>query len=405
MIQKILATLLIILSLGGCGKDIKDNKEKVYTTFEEVMEDGKNKEVSIFMWGGNDGINKYMDNFVKKRLKEKYNITLKRVPMNASDFVAKILNEKKNNTKESTIDVIWVNAENFKVLKEAKGLYGPFTNVLINQNTLYNPNLNELHYDSGIPIEGYEAMWGAAQLVYSYDNEIIKSPPKTYKEILEFSRKYPGKFTYPNPLSDFVGSAFVRNAYFELTDMDFSKEISKEEFLEISKPVIEYFKQLNPYLWNKGESFPQTVALQDNLFKNNEVYITIGFEVYKTAGKILKKEYKPSVKTFVLDSGTIGNSHYLGIPYNAKEKAGGILVIDYLQGAEAQIEKMKPEVWGDMSGIDVEKLSENEKEKIKKIEEVPGVLTSKELLSKRRADMNSTYIQWVEEIWEEQIIN
>ncbi len=374
------------------------------TKFEELVEMGKNQEVSIFMWGGNNSINMYYDDFIAKNLKELYNITLKRVPMNAPDFVAKLLNEKKNRLKNGSIDIIWVNAENFRALKKAKALYGPFTQHLQNQKKYYDTQLADLHYDNGIAIEGYEAILGSAQLVHSYDSARMSMPPTSYKEFLEYAKKHPNRLTYANPVNDFVGSAFVRNAYFELTDFNANNKYTYDEFLTLSKPVIAYFKELHPYLWNKGNVFPANVSQQYNMFKNNEIDFISGFEVFRTQGLVEKGEYPKSARSLVFENGTIGNSHYLAIPYNARHKAAALLVIDFLQSPLAQIEKMKAKVWGDLTAIDTKKLSDTDKEKIAQIEEGEAIISSQKLFESRIPDMNAQYIDWIEKIWEEEII-
>ncbi len=66
-----------------------------YTSWEEVVDAGSDKEVTILMWGGNEGINQYMDTFVADNLKEQYGIILNRVPMGAGDYLNKLINEKK----------------------------------------------------------------------------------------------------------------------------------------------------------------------------------------------------------------------------------------------------------------------------------------------------------------------
>ncbi len=400
---------LIMGVLSGCntGTASDENEESMEETraFEEIETIGKGQKVQFFMWGGNERINQYIDEFVTPNVKELYDIELVRVPMEAPDFVAKVLNEKKSNIEEGTIDVLWINAENFKILKDIGGLYGPFTQVLPNQSQYYDQELESLYYDSGIEIEGKEAIYGSAQLVYSYDSKRVENPPKSYQEIMAYAKENEGKVTYPNPLEDFVGSAFVRNAYFELTDFDRGKEYSFEEFEELSEPVIEYFKELHPYLWKEGKAFPATVALQDTMFINGEVDFTVAFEVYQPAGKIEAGEYPDTVRSYVLDTGTIGNSHYLAIPYNSPHKEGAMLVINYLQSPEAQIEKMNPDVWGDLTPMDVHTLSESEKKEIEALESNDAIVPVEELYQKRVDDMNAEYIEWIEEIWEKEIIH
>ncbi len=405
--KKIVTAIMCIAVLGfmACSPNAPTSQTETFSTWQEVVNSGSGNDVSIFMWGGNDSVNLYFDEFVASNVKDLYNINLTRVPMNAPDFVAKVINEKKNNIEEGTIDILWINAENFRALKTIDAFYGPFTQLLDNQKKYYDPDLGDLHYDSGVAIEGTEAILGSAQLVFTYDEERLQNPPKTYAEILEYAKENPGKITYPNPIQDFVGAAFMRNAYFELTDADFTKEYTYDEFVSLSEPVITYFKEIHPYMWNEGEAFPASIAQQDDMFRNGAIDILYGFEVYRTAGLIEQNEYPETVKTYVLETGTLGNSHYLAIPYNAPQKAAAMLVIDFLQSPLAQIEKMKPGVWGDMSAIDYTKLSEAEQQSMNEIQDNDAIIPTDILLNHRHSDMKAEYIDWIKQIWDEKIIN
>ncbi len=394
-------TLAGILLFTACSSTNDIKKIEDLSNWQDVLDSGKNKEVSILMWGGNESINQYMDGFVANRVKELYNITLKRVPMNAPDYLTKLINEKKSDLKKGTADLLWINAENFLTAKTAGLLSGPFTNLLPNLNTYYDMNASDLSYDSGIEIQGYEAIWGRAQLVFTYDTQTIASPPKNYKELLEWAKAHPGKFTYPKLPDDFVGTVFVRNAFYELTGQSdtFQKELTQEEFSVLAKPVMGYFAELSPYLWNKGESYPATQAQLDELFKNGEINMTMGFEVGKTAGLVASKVYAQTVTTYVFDTGTIGNSHYLAVPFNSPEQAAALLVIDFLESPEAQIEKMKSEVWGDMPAFDVIKLTAEQSRLFNNVEQATASLSLKELTDKRLPEMKSAYIDWIKTLW------
>ncbi len=407
-ITKIMALLLTTALLAGCSPQKESTtQESGISSWQEALEEGRGQEVTILMWGGNEDVNKYMDGYVSSSLKEKYGITLKRVPMNAPEFMSKLLNEKKAGLEEGTADLLWINAENFRTAKEAGILWGPFTHMLSNLNQYYDLQASDLIYDTGIPIEGYEAIWGRAQLVLTYDSRYIQEPPKSFKELLEWVKENPGKFTYPKLPDDFAGVAFVRTAYYELTgEADiFQQEMTKEKFLEISSPVMAYFEEMKPYLWREGRAYPATQAQQDELFKNGEVYLTMGFEIGKTAGMVEKGAYPETARAYVLDTGTIGNSHYLAIPYNSPQKAAALLVIDFLQSLEAQTEKLKPEVWGDMPAFDAIKLSEDHVLQLEMDTKSPASISMEELTAKRLPEMKSQYIDWIKELWVEEIGN
>ena len=403
--KKIMILMLMLFALIGCQSEASKQID-AYTEWNDVISDGSKKEVTILMWGGNESINQYMDGYVSDSLKEKYGITLQRVPMNAPEYLAKLINEKKGGVEVGTADLLWINAENFRTAREGQLLDGPFTSLLPNLKTFYDNTASDLNYDSGIAIEGYEGIWGRAQLVFSYD-ESSSVAPKSYQELLEYAKSNPGRITYPRLPDDFVGVAFVRNAYYELTGESdvFQTDMSKEAFEELSEPVMAYFKTLSPYLWNNGETYPATQAQLDELFRNGEIDITMGFEIGKTAGLVASGVYPETVSTFVFDTGTIGNSHYLAIPYNAPEKAAALLVMDFLQSPEAQVEKMKSDVWGDMPAFDVDKIDDKMLSILETIESKSGVLSLDELTQKRNPEMKAQYIEWIKELWIENIGN
>lgn len=404
--KKIIIVVIILALIGvACSTKIDETNVSDYKTWDDVVKQGENSDVTILMWGGNESINTYMDTFVANNMKELYGITLKRVPMNAPDFLNKLLNEKKNNIKKGSADLLWINGENFRTAKDAEIIDGPFTDLLPNLDKFYDKTASDLSYDSGVLINGYEGIWGRAQLVFTYDSIDTPNPPKSFKELKEWVMKNPGKFTYPKLPDDFAGTAFVRTAYYELTgERDkFSEELSQAEFNELSKPVYDYLNDIAPFLWREGQAYPATQAQLDELFKNGEVAMTMGFEVGKTAGLIADGVYSSSVKSYVFDTGTIGNSHYLAIPYNSLEKAGALLVMDFLQSPKAQLEKMKPTVWGDMPAFDVNQLSAEEKAVLKSFEEVEGALSINELTTKRLPEMKAIYIDWIKELWVENI--
>lgn len=397
--------LSLILIMSACSSDDNVIDITSLNTWEEVVEAGSGREVTILMWGGNEGINQYMDNFVASHLKEMYDITLNRVPMNAPEYLAKLINEKKTDVQVGTGDLVWINAENFRTAKEGGLLSGPFTKVLDNQSRYYDLQAADMIYDSGIPIEGYEGIWGRAQLVLTYDSAKVDNPPRNFEELKTWVKANPGRFTYPKLPDDFVGTAFVRTAYYELTgEVDkYQSDLTQAEFEELSVPVMNYFNEIAPYLWEEGKAYPATQAQQDELFKNGEVDMTMGFEVGKTSGLIASGIYPNTVETYVFDTGTIGNSHYLAIPFNAPEKAAAMLVIDFLESPEAQLEKMNPEVWGDMPAFDVSKISEDQAILLESYENVPGAVSLDELTSARLPEMKATYIDWIKKIWVENI--
>ena len=57
-------------------------------------------------------------------------------------------------------------------------------------------------------------------------------------------------------------------------------------------------------------------------------------------GELLRAVLPDTARSFVLDGGTIGNAHFLAIPYNAAHKEGAMVVVNFLMSPEAQARNM-----------------------------------------------------------------
>lgn len=105
-------------------------------------------------------------------------VTLKRVPMNdTKDILNKLLAEKQTGKKEGSMDIIWINGENFKTAKENDLLWGAFADKLPNMKQYVDTDAPDMAYDFGLATNGLEAPWGKAQFVFVYDADQVTNPP------------------------------------------------------------------------------------------------------------------------------------------------------------------------------------------------------------------------------------
>lgn len=403
----LLVILVLMSSLVACGQkeNISAINENVLdNSWEEIIESSKGTTVNFYGWGGSQQTNEWLDNYLGKELKKKYNINLNRVPMNIDDILNKLLGEKQLNTQEGTVDVIWINGENFYTAKENHLLFGPFTHKLPNFNKYVDKDSQEVQYDFGFPVEGYEAPYGKAQFVMIYDKDRIDAAPKNHEEILEMVKKNPGRFTYSAP-PDFTGSAFVRNIIYDIVGYEqfMAMEADKEIVAKEIQPAIDFLKEIKPYLWKEGKTYPATVAQLDNMYADNEVDMTISYNPNHVSGKIKNGEFPETSQAAILDKGTIGNTHFLAIPYNSTNKAGALAVINHILSVDSQASKYDPKNWGDLPVLDNSKLSEEEKDIFRSIELGKGTLKQSILLEHRVPEMPSSLVPIIEELWQESI--
>lgn len=363
-------------------------------------QDSKEKTVSMYMWGGSESINNYMDKWVTPRLKDK-GIKLNRVPVtDIKDTVNKLIMEKQVGKADGSVDILWLNGENFRLSKDSKILSEPFVDTLSNYNKYVAKDSPEVKYDFGEETNGLEAPWGKVQFVFIYDSEKVKNPPKSFEELKIWIKSNPGKFAYPSS-EDFTGSAFLRQGLFELNGgyEKFMTTFDENAMNEASKPLWNYLNEIKPFLWQQGKTYPENLAKLDKLYSNGEVWMSMGYDEARAESEIKKGNFPKSTKTFILDKGTLANTHFLTIPFNSNLKDSAKEVIDFLLSPEAQIAKFDPSIWGDGLAIDVNKLSVEDVKKVKAIDRGSSTLSLEVLQNHRTPEIKADYVELLEKGW------
>ncbi|MFP4661450.1 MAG: ABC transporter substrate-binding protein [Halanaerobiales bacterium] len=390
----VLISLLFLSSMT-----LAAGEELLEKDWQEIVSLADGSRVNFYMWGGDREINNWVDTFVADSLEELYNINLNRVPMGPDDYLNKLLAEKQINRKKGSIDLLWINGENFKTAREHDLLFGPFADVLPNFNKYIDKTSVETTTDFGFPTEGYEVPYGKAQFVFIYNTEKIDKPPLNFSELAEWVKENPGKFTYP-ALPDFTGSAFVRHVIYELTGgYEQFFDIEEVELAERIKPALNYLAEIEPYLWREGDSYPATIAQLDNMFADGEVWMSMAYHPSKASGEIKKGNFPNSTRTFVLEDGTISNTHFLAIPFNASNKAGALVTADFLESFEAQLSKMNPALWGDTPVFSFDRLTEEEREAVEAIDLGIATLSQEKLQEHRVPEIPAHLVPLIEEEW------
>ena len=317
-----------------------------FSTWEEVLAAADGTTVNWFMWGGSDTINSNVDNDIGDAIKEQFNITLNRVPADAADFVNKVLDESAAGVTEGgTIDLMWINGENFATLKNADLMYGPWAESL--PNAIYVPWQDAaIANDFGEPVVGLESPWGHAQFVVEYDTAFVSDAPTTFEALQTWVHENPGQFTYP-AIPDFVGSVFVRHLFYWAAGGPdaFLGEFDQAVYDQYAPTVWGYLNDLKPDLWRGGDTYPEGAAMAD-LMANQEIHFNLSYDPARASTNIAAGTYPESIRTFVFDTGTLSNNNYVGIPFNAANPAGAMVLANYIVSPEFQLIMANPERWG-----------------------------------------------------------
>lgn len=397
--------MLLLFLITACSgeKKIMSEEFNLNQNFDSILEEAKGSTVSFYGWGGDEDRNKWLDQTVAPTLKEKYDITLEVVGMDIDNILSKLAGEKQAGLKEGTIDLIWINGENFYSAKENDLLFGPFSEQLPNFKKYIDDEDSEVKYDFGFPIEGYEAPYSKAQLVFINDAAITKETPKDATELMDYAKKYKGKVTYPAS-NDFIGSAFIRTLIYDIVGHEqfLNIEPDKEVVKKTIEPALDYLRELNKYLWNEGKTFPSTSGEVNNMFQDGELVMTMSYSPFSAALGIEKGIYNTTVQTFLFEKGTVGNTNYIAIANNSSNKAAAMVAINEILSAEVQATQL--EDLKSLSVLSYDKLTTEEIARFENIDLGKGILTQDELFNKRLPEMPANIIPIIEEIWLEEVV-
>ena len=353
---RVIFFLSLVLFFSCKQKSTDSSFDPLHASWSDVEKKASGTTVYLSMWQGDPYINKYMQDYIIPHVKEKYNIDLKISSGQGNEIVKQLMTEMEAGKKESggPYDMAWINGETFFQLRQIHGLFGPFTDVLPNAQYVdfANPFVG---IDFQQKVDGYESPWGNVQLAMIYDSAKVASPPLTMGALKEWVQQNPGKFTIPY---EFTGLTLLKSWLIALAGGGdaLSGAFSEEKYDTYSAQLWEYVNAMKQYFWKNGNTFPSSVAQLHQMFANGEVYFTMSNNDGEVDNKVLQGLFPQTARAFVFTTGAIQNSHYMGILKNSDNKAGAMVVCNFLMSAEAQYEKLKPEVWGDGTILDVKKL-------------------------------------------------
>lgn len=370
-----------------------------------VLKKARGQTVYWNAWGGSQQENDFI-HWVATTVTERFGVNVQHVKLSdTADAVAKVTAEKSAGRLEGgSVDLIWINGENFAAMKERNLLFGPIDHRLPNYRYVDTEHKTTTTVDFTVPVDGFEVPWGMAQFVFVYDSAKLPNPPKTIPAILDWAKAHPGRFTYPQP-PNFLGTTFLKQALVDLIPdaSILQKPVDPGSFDSVTRPLWSYLDQLHPLLWHSGHSFPPDGPQQRQLMSDGEIDISLSFSPFEASSAIDDKILPSTTRVYVLGGGTIGNTNFVAIPFNAAAKEGAMVVADFLLSPEAQGRKQDPRYLGDFTVLDLDKLSAADRRYFDEIPPNPATPTIKELGIPLQ-EPHPTWITSLENEWQKRYV-
>ncbi len=309
-------------------------------------------------WGGSEAINRYIQ-WVAGEVQQRYGVRLEHVKISdAADMVKRVRAEKAAGKTRGSVDLVWINGENFLTMKREGRLFGPFAEGLPGYALVDVQGKPTTRLDFSEPVDGLEAPWGMAQLTFMADSRRTPEPPRSLDALLSFAKANPGRLTYPRP-PNFHGTTFLKQLLLDLNTERSAlyRPVTPAAFTQATAPLWRTLDALHPQLWRAGRQFPLNAEAMRQMLADGELLLALTFNPNDAANEIAAKRLPASIVSYQFESGTIGNTHFVAIPVNASASEGAQVVANFLLSPEAQARKADIEVWGDPTVLALERLS------------------------------------------------
>lgn len=328
-----------------------------------TLQKARGQTVYFNAWAGSQNINAYIQ-WTATELQQRFGVTVEHVKItDTAEVVKRVRGEKAaGKLQGGSVDLVWINGENFATMKREKLLFGPFSETLPSFANVDVQGKPTTRIDFSEPVEGMEAPWGMAQLTFFADQAKVPKPPRSMAELLAFAKAHPGRVSYPRP-PDFHGLTFIKQVLLEVNPdrRGLYQPVTPEAFARLSAPLWTFLDALHPQLWRAGKQFANNAAALRQMMADGELLLAFTFNPNEAANEIAAKRLPASVVSYQFSSGTIGNTHFLAIPFNARAKEGAQVLANFLLSPQAQARKADIAQWGDPTVLDIAKLPASER--------------------------------------------
>lgn len=317
-------------------------------TWEQIVAAAEGQTVNWYMWGGDERLNSYINEYVAGEAAE-FGITINQVKITDTvDAVNKVLGEKQSGkTTGGSVDLVWVNGENFATGKQADIWLCGWAKSLPNAEYV-DWESDAVKNDFGTPVDDCEAPWNQSMSVVVFNSEKASSEDfSSVGSLVEWAGANPGLFAYAAP-PDFNGSMAVRRMFYDAAG-GYDKllgEFDQDTYDRVAPAAWAMLNDLEPDLWRGGQTYPQSVDEVQSLFATGEIAAYLSYDAGGVGSLVEDGVFPESTRQAVFADGMIGNTNYVAIPANAANSAAAQVVANILQDPEAQLIKADPSVLG-----------------------------------------------------------
>jgi putative thiamine transport system substrate-binding protein len=382
-----------VLTLTAAGLSFRP---ALADNWDALEAEARGQTVYFNAWAGSEQVNAYIT-WAGQEAAQRFGFKVEHTKItDTAEVVRRVRDEVAAGMADGSVDLVWINGENFRAMKTEQLLFGPFSNSLPNYRLVDVEGKATVTQDFSEAVDGFEAPWGMAQLTFFADGAKVPEPPLSMAALTRFAEAHPGRVTYPAP-PEFHGTTFIKQMLLEaVINPKMFYEPGDGAMFSTMRAVWEaMLDALHKYCWREGKQFPQSQADVTQMVADGELLVGLTFNPNEPANLVAAGRLPPTTMAWQYKKGTIGNSHFVAIPINARAKAAAQVFANFLLSPEAQAKKNDITVWGDPTVLALSKLSPQEQQAFAATS-APGSVT---LPGPALREPHASWVALVEQAW------
>ena len=395
----------LVLALSACAApSAPSGSGNDDRSWAQIADAARGQTVDLWMYGGDQQGNAYVDDVLAPAVAER-GVTLRRVPVaDTADAMTRILAERQAGTDDGSVDLVWVNGDNFATGKQADAWRCDWAGRLPNMRYV-DPEDPLVTQDFGTVVDGCESPWHKAQFTLVYDSARVTDPPESMPGVLEWARENPGRFTYPAP-PDFTGSVFVRQLLYSTAGGadQVPDRFEQTAYDELAPELWDTLAELEPALWREGRTYPRDAVALDRLFAQGQIDMTMTYGPATLTQLVADGTFPTTTRVLPLEEGTVGNASFLAIPSAAADPEGAMVVADVALSPTQQAAKADPAAWGQFTVLDIDRLEGEDRARFDRLP-ASDVVPAYDVLSRNaNPELASSWVPRLDEGWRRSVL-
>ena len=400
----VVALVTVVCTLAACAAPDPDPVQAAPASWSEIADQARGQTVSLWMYGGDEQGNTYVDDVLAPAAQQA-GVTLRRVPIaDTGDALNRILAERQAGVTDGDVDLVWVNGDNFGTGKQAGAWLCGWTESLPNM-ALTDPDDPLLTNDFGTPVDGCEITLAQGAVHLGLQRRESSGPADRLSRRAGLGAGQPWTVHLPGAAGLHRVGVRPRGAHrVSGGPQNVPLQFSQQDYDRLAPPLFERLNALKPDLWRAGATYPQTSSELNELYADGQVDMTMTYGPATLTELVADGTYPPQTRVLTLTDGTVGNASFLAIPSTSGSSAGARVVANVALSPQQQLEKAKPEVWGQFTVLDLGRLSATDRAAFDALPASPVVPPYDVLARDAHAELAAEWVAPLDEGWRRNVL-